>query len=123
MTIRVAATLRLFDHIAAGTQTTEALAAAVDADRDALGRRLRHMVTAGGLPRAETGTYGLMALGQHLVTMARIGYGPGSIWRVLSGTLICALPNCCTPSVPANPRSPRQFGRRSGTTCRPTPGG
>jgi 2,7-dihydroxy-5-methyl-1-naphthoate 7-O-methyltransferase len=29
MAIRVAATLRLADHIAAGTQTTEALAAAV----------------------------------------------------------------------------------------------
>jgi hypothetical protein len=40
MAIRVAATLRLADHIAAGTQTTEALAAAVDADRDALGRLL-----------------------------------------------------------------------------------
>ena len=37
MAIRVAATLRLTDHIAGGTQTTEALGAAVDADRDALG--------------------------------------------------------------------------------------
>jgi hypothetical protein len=32
MAIRVAATLRLADHIAAGRQTTEALAAVVDAD-------------------------------------------------------------------------------------------
>jgi hypothetical protein len=49
MAIPIAATLRLADHIAAGTQTTEALAAAVGADRDALGRLLGHLVTAGVL--------------------------------------------------------------------------
>ena len=49
MAIRVAATLRLADHIAAGRQTTEALAAAVDTNRDALGRLLGHLVTAGVL--------------------------------------------------------------------------
>jgi hypothetical protein len=66
MAIRVAATLRLADHIVAGRRTTEALAAAVDADRDALGRLLGHLVTAGVLSRAGTGTYGLTALGEHL---------------------------------------------------------
>lgn len=66
MAIRVAATLRLADHIAAGRQTTEALAAEVDADGDALGRLLGHLVTAGVLSRAGTGSYGLTALGEQL---------------------------------------------------------
>lgn len=46
------------DHIAAGRQTTEALAATVNADREALGRLLGHPVTAGVLSRVGTGTYG-----------------------------------------------------------------
>jgi hypothetical protein len=66
MAIRVAATLRLADHIAAGRRTTDALAAVVDADRDALGRLLAHLVTAGVLSRAESGTFGLTALGEQL---------------------------------------------------------
>jgi hypothetical protein len=40
MAVRVAARLRLADHIAAGTQTTEALAAAVCAERDAHAARI-----------------------------------------------------------------------------------
>ncbi|MEU8803754.1 methyltransferase [Spirillospora sp. NPDC048819] len=66
MAIRVAATLRLADHIAAGARTTDALAAAVDADRDALGRMLDHLVTAGVMSRAGTGTYDLTAMGEQL---------------------------------------------------------
>jgi len=66
MAIRVAATLRLADHIGAGVVTAEALAAAVDADRDALGRLLGHLVTAGVLTRAAGGGYGLTPLGEQL---------------------------------------------------------
>jgi 2,7-dihydroxy-5-methyl-1-naphthoate 7-O-methyltransferase len=66
MAIRVAATLRLADHIAAGSNTIEALATAVDADRDALGRLLDHLVTAAVLSDAGMGTYALTALGEHL---------------------------------------------------------
>jgi 2,7-dihydroxy-5-methyl-1-naphthoate 7-O-methyltransferase len=66
MAIRVAATLRLADHIAAGTQTTDALAAAVDADRDSLGRLLGHLVTAGVLSRTGAGAYTLTSLGEQL---------------------------------------------------------
>src|SRR3954447_19636116 len=62
----VAATLRLADHVAAGTRTAGALAAAVDADQDALGRLLGHLVTAGVLSRAGGGSYGLTALGEQL---------------------------------------------------------
>jgi hypothetical protein len=64
MAIRVAATLGLADHIAAGRQTAEALAAAVDADPDALGRLLGHLVTAGLL--TGEGVYTLTAMGEQL---------------------------------------------------------
>src|SRR5215475_3718370 len=62
MAIRVAATLRLADHIAAGTRTTEALAAATDTDADAIGRLLNHLVTAGVL----TADHGLTEMGEQL---------------------------------------------------------
>ncbi|WP_426366726.1 methyltransferase [Streptomyces sp. E-08] len=66
MAVRVAATLRLADHIAAGARTAEALAEAVDADRDALGRLLDHLVTAGVLSGTGPGAYDLTAMGRHL---------------------------------------------------------
>jgi hypothetical protein len=66
MAIRVAATLRLADHIAAGTCTAEALAAAVDADPDAIARLLAHLVTAGVLIATGADTYGLTGLGEQL---------------------------------------------------------
>ena len=65
MTIRVAATLRLADHITAGHTTAEALAGTVNADPDALGRVLNHLVTAGVLTRAGA-DYGLTGLGAQL---------------------------------------------------------
>ncbi|MFB4307623.1 methyltransferase [Actinomadura sp. GTD37] len=66
MAIRVAATLRLADHIAAGRRTAEALAGAVDAEPDALGRLMGHLVTAGVLSREEDGAYGLTGMGERL---------------------------------------------------------
>lgn len=65
MAIRVAATLRLADHLAAGTHTSAALAAAVGVDHDALDRVMRHLVTAGVLAR-EAGGYRLTSLGEGL---------------------------------------------------------
>src|SRR5205085_12294452 len=64
MAIRVAATLRLADHIAAGTTTAPALAAAVRADPDALARLMAHLVSAGVLARTGTDGFGLAALGE-----------------------------------------------------------
>ncbi|MEU4659739.1 methyltransferase [Streptomyces sp. NPDC023723] len=66
MAIRVAATLRLADHIAAGTRTAEALAEAVRADQDVLGRLLDHLVSAGVLSHTGTAGYDLTAMGRHL---------------------------------------------------------
>jgi 2,7-dihydroxy-5-methyl-1-naphthoate 7-O-methyltransferase len=66
MAIRVAATLRLADHIADGRRTTEALAAATDTDLDALDRVLRRLAAAGVLSRAGAGGYDLTPLGEQL---------------------------------------------------------
>lgn len=66
MAIRVAATLRLADHIAGGARTGEALAVAVGAEPDALGRLLGHLVTARVLAGEGDGVYGLTALGEQL---------------------------------------------------------
>ncbi|MEV5573771.1 methyltransferase [Spirillospora sp. NPDC052269] len=66
MAIRVAATLRLADHIAGGRRTAEALAEAVDADPDALMRVMEHLVAAGVLSRSEDGAYALTDLGEEL---------------------------------------------------------
>jgi 2,7-dihydroxy-5-methyl-1-naphthoate 7-O-methyltransferase len=111
MAIRVAATLRLADHIAAGTQTAEALAAAVGADRDALGRLLSHLVTAGVLSRAGTGTYGLTALGEHLRDDDPEGVRP---WIDLEGAVgradLCFVQLLHTVRT-GEPAFPRQFGR------------
>jgi hypothetical protein len=111
MAIRVAATLRLADHIAAGTQTAEALAAAVDAEPDALGRLLGHLVTAGVLSRAGAGTYNLTDLGEHLRDDDPEGVRP---WLDLEGAIgradLCFIQLLHTVRT-GEPAFPRQFGR------------
>lgn len=111
MAIRVAATLRLADHIAAGARTAEALAAAVDADRDALGRLLRHLVTAGVLSRAGAGAYTLTALGEQLRDDDPAGLRP---WLDLDGAIgradLCFVQLLHTVRT-GEPAFPRQFGR------------
>ena len=111
MAIRVAATLRLADHIAAGRQTFEALAKAVDVDRDALGRLLGHLVTAGVLSCAEGGAYGLTALGEHLRDDDPEGVRP---WIDLEGAIgradLCFIQLLHTVRT-GEPAFPRQFGR------------
>jgi hypothetical protein len=111
MAIRVAATLRLADHIAAGRQTIEALAAAVDTDRDALGRLLGHLVTAGVLSHAGTGTYSLTDLGEQLRDDDPEGVRP---WIDLEGPVgradLCLVHMLHTVRT-GEPAFPRQFGR------------
>ncbi len=111
MAIRVASTLRLADHIAAGTQTAGALAVAVDADRDALGRLLGHLVTAGVLSRAGTGTYSLTALGEHLRDDDPDGVRR---WIDMEGAIgradLCFVHLLHTVRT-GEPAFPRQFGR------------
>jgi hypothetical protein len=67
MALRVAATLRLADHIEAGRRSPAELAEAVGAHPDALERLLRYLAVRGVLDRdEETGRYTLTALGQPL---------------------------------------------------------
>ncbi|MFI9415417.1 methyltransferase [Nocardia gamkensis] len=111
MAIRVAATLRLADHIAAGTRTAQALTTVVDADRDALGRLLDHLVTAGVLSRVDPGTYGLTALGERL----RDDHPEGvRRWIDLEGAVgradLCFVQLLHTVRT-GEPAFPRQFGR------------
>lgn len=66
MAVRVAATLRIADHIARGRRTAAELAEASNADPDTLDRVLRHLVTVGVLSRDESGRYALTPLGDAL---------------------------------------------------------
>jgi O-methyltransferase domain len=63
MAVRVAATLRIADRVAQGLRSAPELAVAVDADRDALDRLLRHLTTVGVLHRGDSGRYELTSLG------------------------------------------------------------
>ncbi|MFJ3906163.1 methyltransferase [Streptomyces sp. NPDC090025] len=66
MAIRVAATLRIADHIAAGRRTAAELAETVGAHPGALDRLLRYLAVRGVLEADEDGRYGLTALGEPL---------------------------------------------------------
>ncbi|MGP3632773.1 methyltransferase [Streptomyces sp. 24-1644] len=66
MAVRVAATLRIADHIVAGTHTARELAEAVDAHEDALDRLLRYLTVRGLLERDGSGRYTLTPLGRPL---------------------------------------------------------
>ncbi|MFD0691482.1 methyltransferase [Actinomadura fibrosa] len=111
MAIRVAATLRLADRIAEGARTTEALAAVVDADPDALGRLMGHLVTAGVLSRSAPGTYALTSLGEQL----RDDHPDGvRAWLDLEGAIghadLCFTELLHTVRT-GEPAFPRRFGR------------
>jgi O-methyltransferase len=66
MAVRVAATLRVADHIVAGRQTAGELAVVCGADADALERLLRYLAVRGVFDRDESGRYSLTALGEPL---------------------------------------------------------
>ncbi len=62
MTLRVAATLRVADHVAEGHTTAAAIANATNTDAELLDRILRHLTTLGILRRDEAGAYALTEL-------------------------------------------------------------
>lgn|SRR5262245_15856120 len=66
MAVRVAATLRIADHIARGTHTAESLAEAVNSHAATLDRLLRHLATIGLVRRDDAGRYLLTPLGEPL---------------------------------------------------------
>ena len=59
MALRVAATLRVADHIREGLRTAGEIAQAVNADPDALDRVLRHLASVDVFSRDESGRYSL----------------------------------------------------------------
>ena len=66
MAIRVAATLRLADHMAAGATGIDDLAHRTSAHPDALGRLLGHLTTVGLVARTGPGEYSLTEFGRAL---------------------------------------------------------
>jgi hypothetical protein len=66
MAVRVAATLRVADHIATGLRTADALAPVVRADPDALERLLSYLAVRGVFVRDERGQFSLTELGEAL---------------------------------------------------------
>jgi hypothetical protein len=110
MAIRVAATLRLADHIAAGHRGAAALADVVGADRDVLGRLLEHLASVGVLTRENTDgntEYALTSMGEQL----RGGLRP---WLDLTGAIGRA--DLCLVELLHTVRTgeaayPRHFGR------------
>jgi len=66
MAVRVAATLRIADHLASRRRTAAQLAREVDADADALDRVLRHLAHVGVVDRDAAGRYALTPLGDAL---------------------------------------------------------
>jgi len=66
MALRVAATLRLADHIAAGIRTALELALVAEADPDALERMLLFLVKRGVFARDDAGRYSLTELSEPL---------------------------------------------------------
>lgn len=82
MAVRVAATLRLADHVAAGADAVPALAERTGADPDALGRLVDHLVAVGVLERRGTGALALTELGDQLRAEHP---GDGRAWLDIEG--------------------------------------
>jgi hypothetical protein len=84
MAVRVAATLRLADHVAAGADSIPALAERTGGDPDALGRLVNHLVSVGVLERAGAGALSLTDLGDQLCE----GHpGGGRAWLDIEGAV------------------------------------
>ncbi|MEV4625743.1 methyltransferase [Micromonospora sp. NPDC049523] len=66
MAIRVAATLRLADHVADGRRTAGEIAEAAGVHPDSLDRVMRHLVTAGLFTRDDSGAYTVTGIGEQL---------------------------------------------------------
>jgi hypothetical protein len=81
MALRVAATLRIADHVAHGVHGASDLASLVDVDAGALDRLLRHLASVGVLRDAGPGRYALTALGRELRRLQHVLDMEGAIGR------------------------------------------
>ncbi|SPF31504.1 Hydroxyneurosporene-O-methyltransferase [Candidatus Sulfopaludibacter sp. SbA4] len=93
--VYVVATLRIADHIAAGNQQIEKLAAAAGADRDSLSRVLRHLVSKGLFEEPAPGAFALNETARPLLEEpVRLGLdleGIGGRMAHAWGTLLSAV--------------------------------
>jgi hypothetical protein len=93
--IHVAATLRIADHIASGIPDIEGLAKAAGADRDALDRVLRHLVSTGVFEQPEPGRFALNDTARELLEVSvRLGLDLDSFGGRMAhawGTLLSAV--------------------------------
>lgn len=93
--VHVVATLRIADHIAAGTTEIGPLAAAAGADRDSLHRVLRHLVSKGLFVETTPGQFALNELAQGLQgESGRLGFDLDSFGGRMAhawGTLLSAV--------------------------------
>ena len=103
MAVRVAATLRVADHLADGRRTAPALAQAAGADADTLDRVLRHLVSVGVLRRDGPDGYALTARGEASGTTTRPTPAPRWTCGCLPGS---AAASAISPSSPPSPRRP-----------------
>jgi hypothetical protein len=106
MAVRVAATLRIADHIAGGVQTAPELAEAANVHAETLDRLLRHLATLGVLSRNETDQYALTALGDALRDDHPFGVRARLDIEVASAAPSSRSCNCCTPCAPRTPQIP-----------------
>jgi hypothetical protein len=84
MAIRVAATLRIADHIADGVYSLEALAAKTNANPQALGRVMSHLAAVDVFHEPESGVYELADLGKELCDQ---GAGDARTWLDLGNAV------------------------------------
>ena len=93
--IRVVATLRVADHLAAGHMDIATLAATTGTDRDSLHRVLRHLVSKGVFEETSPGRFALNELARGLLAEgSRLGLGLDSIGGRMThawGTLLSAV--------------------------------
>lgn len=84
MALRVAATLRLADHVASGAASVPALVERTDSDPDALGRLVEHLVALGVLERDGSEALSVTDFGEQL----REGHpGDGRAWLDIEGAV------------------------------------
>lgn len=111
MAIRVAATLRIADHITLARRTATELAEVTHSEADALDRVLRHLASEGVLSRDDDGRYALTARGEELRddhpagTRVRLDI-EGAVGRA-DLSFVQLLHTVCT----GEPAFPAQYGR------------
>lgn len=109
MAIRVAATLRLADRIAAGTTTLTALAAAA-ADPDAPGRLLRYLAARDVFTEPEPGRFALTGWRNCSAMAIPTRSAPGSTSPAPSAAPMSLLLHCWTWCAPASRVTPIVHG-------------